>query len=91
MGILLITLTLLLLPIISETRPISYPGGSTVMAFTDNLKDSLYYHYSPSYKYSIGLESLKHKVLEQDYSYFRFTYLLTVSYTHLTLPTIYSV
>ena len=46
------------------------------MAFTDNLKDSLYYHYSPSYRYSIGLESLKHKVLDQDYSYLRFTYLL---------------
>ena len=76
MGILLVSLTLLLFSTISETRPISYPGGSTVMAFTDNLKDSLYYHYSPSYRYSIGLESLKHKVLDQDYSYVRFTYLL---------------
>ena len=65
MGILLITLTLLLFPIVSDTRPISYPGGSTVMAFTDNLKDSLYYHDSPSYKYSIGLKALNTKSLNR--------------------------
>ena len=34
-----------------EARPISYSGGSTLMAFSDNIKDSLYYcllYTSPS-------------------------------------------
>ena len=59
-----------------EARPISYSGGSTLMMFSDNMKDSLYYHYSPSYKYSIGIENLKDKNLRDNYSYLRFTYLI---------------
>ena len=59
-----------------EARPISYSGGSTLMMFSDNMKDSLYYHYSPSYKYSVGIENLKDKNLRDDYSYLRFTYLI---------------
>ena len=43
-----------------EARPISYSGGSTLMAFSDNIKESLYYHYSPTYKYSIGIEAISH-------------------------------
>ena len=46
------------------------------MMFSDNMKDSLYYHYSPSYKYSVGIENLKDKNLRDDYSYLRFTYLI---------------
>ena len=46
------------------------------MAFSNNVKDSLYYHYSPSYKYSIGIERLKDKFFNTNYSYARFTYLL---------------
>ena len=60
----------------SDARPISYSGGSTIIAFSDNMKDSLYYHYSPSYKYSIGIERLKDKFFNTNYSYARFTYLL---------------
>ena len=59
-----------------EARPISYSGGSTLMMFSDNMKDSLYYHYSPSYKYSVGIENLKDKNLRDNYSYLRFTYLI---------------
>ena len=59
-----------------EARPISYSGGSTLMMFSDNMKDSLYYHYSPSYKYSVGIENLKDKNLRDEYSYLRFTYLI---------------
>ena len=47
-----------------EARPISYSGGSTLMAFSDNIKDSLYYHYSPTYKYSIGIEAINNKYFE---------------------------
>ena len=41
-----------------EARPISYSGGHTIMHFNDNMKESHYYHYSPSYKYSFGIETL---------------------------------
>ena len=44
-----------------DARPISYSGGSTIMSFSDNIKDSLYYHYSPSYKYSVGIENIRDK------------------------------
>ena len=59
-----------------EARPISYSGGHTIMHFNDNMKESLYYHYSPSYKYSFGIENLNDKVFSKSYSYLRFTYLL---------------
>ena len=59
-----------------DARPISYTGGSTIMSFSDNIKDSLYYHYSPSYKYSVGIENIRDKYFNDNYSYVRFTYLL---------------
>ena len=34
-----------------EARPISYSGGYTLMMESNNMQDSVYYHYSPSYKY----------------------------------------
>ena len=46
------------------------------MLFSDNMKTSIYYHYSPSYKYSFGVETLEDKSLNRNYSYLRFTYLL---------------
>ena len=59
-----------------ESRPISYSGGSTVMMQTDALRDSMYYHYSPTYKFAVGIQAVKDKYFNSDYSYFRFTYLL---------------
>ena len=59
-----------------EARPISYSGGSTMMAMSDNMKESIYYHYSPTYKYSVGIESVKDKLFDKDYLYLRLTYLL---------------
>ena len=76
MGMPLYILFFILVSTNIEARPISYSGGSTLMMFSDNMKDSLYYHYSPSYKYSIGIENLKDKNLRDDYSYLRFTYLI---------------
>ena len=66
-----------------EARPISYSVGSTLMAFSDNIKDSLYYHYSPTYKYSIGIEAISNKYFEKDFSYLRFTYLLNRKNTEI--------
>ena len=59
-----------------DARPISYTGGSTIMAFSDNIKNSIYYHYSPSYKYSIGIEVIRNKYFKDNYSYVRYTYLI---------------
>lgn len=59
-----------------DARPISYSGGSTIMAFSNVTKDSLYYHYSPTYKYSIGIEALRDKHLDNNDLYLRLAYLL---------------
>jgi hypothetical protein len=75
MGI-LVRLILLLSFINVEARPISYSGGSTAMLITDNMKDSFYYHYSPTYKYSVGIETVKDLIFDKEYSYLRFTYLM---------------
>ena len=77
MGIWLsIILSFFLISNSGETRPISYSGGSTVMTFSDNMKNSIYYHFSPSHKYSLGIETIEDKFFGYNYSYFRFTYLL---------------
>ena len=59
-----------------DSRPISYSGGSTMMTMSDDMKESIYYHYSPTYKYSVGIESVNDKFFDKDYIYLRFTYLL---------------
>ena len=59
-----------------EARPISYNGGKTVMVLSDNMKNSIYYHYSPTYKYSIGIEVIEDTLLSKNYSYIKLTYLL---------------
>ena len=59
-----------------EARPISYSGGSTMMAMSDDMKETIYYHYSPTYKYSVGIESVNDKFFDKDYIYLRLTYLL---------------
>ncbi len=35
-------------------RPISYPGGWTIMQRNDFMRNSLHLHYTPSIKYSLG-------------------------------------
>ena len=75
MGIRLTILVLLLISNNIDGRPISYSGGSTLMMFSDNMKDSIYYHYSPTYKYSVGIEQVKDKYFKENSSYLRLTYL----------------
>lgn len=38
----------------AEARPVSYPGGWTLMLMNDAQRHSLHYHYSPTAKTSIG-------------------------------------
>ena len=58
MGIYIKIFFILFLVLNIEARPISYSDGHTLMHFNDNMKESIYYHYSPSFKYSIGVEEL---------------------------------
>ena len=59
-----------------DARPISYSGGHTLMHFNDSMKESIYYHYSPTYKFSMGLETMQNKVFSTNETNIRFTYLL---------------
>jgi hypothetical protein len=76
MGIKIVVAFFCLMQLELNARPISYSGGSTLMAFSDDMKTSLYYHYSPSHKYSIGIESLNDKAFKDSYSYARLSYLV---------------
>jgi len=88
MGILIVSI-LSILSFELHARPISYSGGSTIMAFSDNMKNSLYYHYSLSYKYSVGIEDIKDKYFKDKYSYLRFTYLLNRKNTQTSQRNLY--
>ncbi len=51
----LIIIAAALLPLPAWARPVSYPGGWTVMQMHDRANTSVHLHYSPSAKYSVGL------------------------------------
>ena len=59
------------------------------MSHSDNMRDSLYLHYSPTYKYSLGLEVVKDDFLSSSYSYFRLTYLLNRKNTQYSQRNLY--
>ena len=44
----------LIIPSIADARPVSYPGGWTLMVMNDKDTNSSHIHYSPSAKYSVG-------------------------------------
>ncbi len=50
----LIFLLVVLMPLLAQARPISYPGGWTVMQMNDGDKNTVHLHYSPTVKTSIG-------------------------------------
>ena len=89
MGIKRSLLFLFIICGVIEARPISYSGGSTVMSNTDNMRDTFYYHYSPTYKYSLGLEAVKDNYFKTDFSYFRLTYLLNRKNTRYSQRNLY--
>ena len=89
MGIKILIAYSLLLSLFVDSRPISYTGGSTLMSFSENMKESIYYHFSPSYKYSVGIEGIKDKVFNSKYSYLRYTYLLDRRNTDISQRNLY--
>ena len=44
----------LIIPSLVQARPVSYPGGWTVMSMNDWNRNSIHIHYSPTAKTSIG-------------------------------------
>lgn len=72
-----------------EARPISYSGGTTLMFKSDNVSNSVYLHYSPTYKYSIGIEKVKNKFYDNNKSYLRLTYLLNRKNTFTSQRNLY--
>lgn len=44
----------LIIPNITHARPVSYPGGITVMQMNNGDMNSVHLHYSPTAKYSVG-------------------------------------
>ena len=61
---------------IIEARPISWTGGSTIMYKSNSMMSSYYYHYSPSFKYSVGAEYINDRYYNDQYISIRSTYLL---------------
>ena len=47
-----------------EARPVSYPGGSTLMLRNNGDRNSLHFHYSPSKNYSVGYRAEYWRFLE---------------------------
>ena len=78
MGILRLLLlsSLLITTAVVESRPISWSGGSTLMYKTNSMMSSYYYHFSPSYQYSIGAEYINDRYFNEQYINIRSTYLL---------------
>lgn len=50
----IICLALMIIAKNAYARPVSYPGGWTLMQMNDGDRNSLHFHYSPSAKYSVG-------------------------------------
>ena len=72
-----------------EARPISYSGGTTLMFKSDNVSNSVYPYYSPTYKYSIGIEKVKNKFYDNNKNYLRLTYLLNRKNTFTSQRNLY--
>ncbi len=53
MGAIPLSLCLAFAPM-AQARPISYPGGWTIMQMTDSSMHALHVAYSPSWRYSLG-------------------------------------
>jgi hypothetical protein len=57
LKIILMAFGLMLLTNPGQARPVSYPGGWTLMQMNDGDSHSLHIHYSPAANYSVGLRN----------------------------------
>jgi len=88
-GLYKIIILVFLMVFNADARPISYSGGTTIMYKSDTFNDSIYLHYSPTYKYSIGLERVNNKFYKNTENYFRFTYLVNRKNTDISQRNLY--
>lgn len=92
MGIINKIVVLLLLIVTSDialSRPISWSGGSTIMYKSNSMYSSYYYHYSPLYKYSMGLEYINDRHFNDQYINLKTTYLLERKNTKMSQANLY--
>ena len=59
-----------------QTRPISYPGGWTLMQMNDFNRHSVHAHYSPSASYSVGYRGEYWRQKEWQFHGIQFNYLI---------------
>lgn len=77
MGIFLTSFVVALLAVSTAfARPISYTDSFTFMTLSDDSRDSVYVHYSPSFKRSVGIEISDDKTFRTTYGLLRYTQLL---------------
>ena len=73
----------------AQSRPVSWAGGSTIMYRTDSMMSSYTFHYSPTYKYSIGAEYVNDRYFNNHFINLRSTYLLDRHNTKISQRNIY--
>lgn len=56
----------IILVTVSDSRPVSYPGGFTILSHNDAFSQALHVHYSPTAFHSIGIRQEK---MEEDNSH----------------------
>lgn len=71
----IILLSCLLWAVPALARPVSYPGGWTLMQLNDGSSHSLHVHYSPTARYSIGYKAEYWRESEWQFHGAQFNYL----------------
>lgn len=74
---------------LAQSRPVSWAGGSTIMYRTNSMMSSYTFHYSPTYKYSIGAEYVNDRYFNNHFINLRSTYLLDRHNTKISQRNIY--
>ena len=80
---------LFMLSDLAQSRPVSWAGGSTIMYRTNSMMSSYTFHYSPTYKYSIGAEYVNDRYFNNHFINLRSTYLLDRHNTKISQRNIY--
>ena len=92
MGIyknLIVATMLFMLSDLAQSRPVSWAGGSTIMYRANSMMSSYTFHYSPTYKYSIGAEYVNDRYFNNHFINLRSTYLLDRRNTKISQRNIY--
>tara|TARA_B100001059_G_scaffold233388_1_gene273326 strand:- start:824 stop:1432 length:609 start_codon:yes stop_codon:yes gene_type:complete len=85
----IVFLVFISLSAIASSRPISWSGGSTIMYQSNSMYSSYYYHFSPTYKYSVGAEYINNRYFNEQYINLKTTYLLNRKNTKMSQGNLY--